>query len=115
MRIEKQSISPIDFRGLQIFDYTGSKDYSSSLAEIVVPVGGKHPKAWSRKCDKFYYVISGQIRFWLDDETFELNSRDICIVKKEQKFSYENVSNSESKLILVHTPAFDMSAEVFEE
>ena len=115
MKVNKKSLTPIDFEGLKIFDYTAEKEISSSLAEITVPPGGKHKKAFSKKSDKYYYIVSGQIRFTVDDEIYHLSTGDVCIIAKGQRFCYNNDSNKEAKLILIHTPRFDMEAEVFED
>ena len=115
MKIDKKSLTPIDFEGLKIFDYTAEKDISSSLAEITVPPWGKHKKAFSKKSDKYYYIVSGQIQFTVDDKIYDLSAGDVCIIVKGQRFCYNNASNEEAKLILVHTPSFDMEAEVFED
>ena len=115
MKLAKHSIAPIDFGGLQIVDYTGERDTSSSLAEITVPSGVEHPKAWSRKYDKYYYVASGNITFHVDDSVHDMRAGDVCIIEKEHRFSYQNRSGAEARLLLIHTPRFDMGAEVFEE
>ena len=114
MKISKKSLTPIDFEGLKIFDYTAEKEISSSLAEIIVPPRGKHRKAFSKKSDKYYYIVSGHIQFTVDNEIYDLSTGDVCIIAKGQRFCYVNNNNEEAKLILVHTPSFDIEAEVFE-
>jgi hypothetical protein len=37
------------------------------------------------------------------------------VILKGRKFSYKNGSGEPAKLILVHTPSFDLEFEVFEE
>ena len=49
MFIRGASISPIDFAGLRIFDYTAGNASSSSLAVIDVPAGAQHAVAWSKR------------------------------------------------------------------
>lgn len=115
MRIPKSAIPLIDFGGLEIVDYTSGKDTSSSIAEITIPPGIRHPKAYSKKSDKYYYVVSGHVRFDVEDQSYELVPGDVCVILKEQRFSYGNASAEPAKLILVHTPAFDLQSEVFEE
>ena len=115
MKINKKSLTPIDFEGLKIFDYTTGRKTSSSVAEIIVPPGGRHRKAFSKKSDKYYYLVSGQIQFSIDDEAYDLAEGDFCIIAKGQRFCYNNDSNEEAKLILFHTPSFDIEAEAFED
>ena len=48
------------------------------------------------------------------EKEYQLEQGDICIIKKGQKFSYTNESSEDVKLLLVHTPMFDLKEEVFE-
>jgi mannose-6-phosphate isomerase-like protein (cupin superfamily) len=114
MKLRNSSLAPIDFEGLKIIGYTSARDLSSSMAEITVPTGIKHRKAYSKRSDKYYYVVAGQLEFTVDEESFDLASGDVCVVLKGQRFSYQNDSGKTAKLILVHTPSFDLDYEVFE-
>ena len=88
MKIEKQHIDMIDFKVLQIFDYTAGLGCSSSIAEITVPVKGRHPRAFSKKSDKFYYVVSGKNCFCVEDEMYDLEWGDVCVIKREPQRLY---------------------------
>ena len=114
MLIKKEQVVKIDFDGLNIFDYTSSCNESSSFAIIKVPKNIRHKVSWSKKSDKYYYVIEGKIEFIIDAKTLILKQGDFCIIKKGSKFSYHNASESVVMLILVHTPNFDLNEEVFE-
>ena len=113
MIIKGESIKPVDFEGLEILDYTAGQSTSSSLAVITVSPGGKHCKAWSKRSDKYYYILSGSILFVLDGIEYELNSGNCCIVLQGKHFSYRNVTQQPTKLLLCHTPSFDIESEVF--
>ena len=54
MKIERESLKAIEFDGLEIRDYTAGRDVSSSMAEITVPAGARHKRAWSKRSDKYY-------------------------------------------------------------
>ena len=114
MMIERDSLTPIDFQGLEIRDYTAGGDHSSSLAEILVPAGARHATSWSKRSDKIYYVVAGRLGFIVGDEAFDLAAGDACVITRGSRFSYENASGRPATLILVHTPSFDLSQEVFE-
>jgi mannose-6-phosphate isomerase-like protein (cupin superfamily) len=103
----------MDFGGLSILDYTADADLGSSLATIDVPPGASHAKAWSRNSDKYYFVIHGGVRFMVGDEITDLAAGDFCFVRRGTVFSYENVNGEAAGLLLVHTPAFELAAEVF--
>ena len=56
---------PFDFEGLEIRDYTADRDCSSSVAEICVPGGARHGRAWSKRSDKYYFGLQGKLSFTL--------------------------------------------------
>ncbi len=114
MIIRKDSIKQIDFSGLKIYDYTEGMDLRSSFAVIHVHPNQTHSKSWSTRSDKFYYVINGQIQFFLEGEDFILSEGDFCVVLKGQRFAYKNINHITATLILVHTPSFDINFEKFE-
>jgi len=115
MLVKHSAIKPIDFGGLQIYDYTAGQKFSASLATIQVPPGARHPRAWSKRSDKYYYAIAGEIRFKVNGETFDLMAGDLCIIRQGEHFEYENVTEEFATLLLVHTPDFDLASEVFVE
>lgn len=115
MIIRRSSLSSVDFGGLKILDYTQGRDSLSSIAQVAVPQGGKHPQAWSRGSDKYYVVISGSVRFTIDGEGSDLNTGDCCVIPKGHHFSYENITKRSAKLLLIHTPPFRLDDEVFVE
>jgi len=114
MIVRRQSLKPIDFGGLSIFDYTADAKLGSSLAVIEVPAGATHVEAWSRRSDKYYLVVGGQLEFSLQGEQFPLGPGDFCLVKQGKRFAYANRSSSPAQLVLVHTPSFELESEVFE-
>ncbi len=112
--VRKQSLDPIDFDGLTILDYTAQLDLPSSLAVIDVPAGASHAESWSTRSGKYYLVIDGSIRFTLDGDTIDLDAGDFVYVEKGRHFSYSNDSAEPARLVLMHTPAFELDAERFE-
>ncbi|MEA1979186.1 MAG: cupin domain-containing protein [Chloroflexota bacterium] len=115
MRIERDSLKSFEFFGLEIRDYTAGREGSSSIAEIKVPAGARHERAWSKRSDKYYYVIEGRLRFIVDNQVLNLSTGDVCIIPQGTRFSYENQTGETTKLLVVHTPSFKLNAEIFEE
>ena len=115
MKIERDSLRPFDFEGLEIRDYTTGADVSSSVAEIAVPAGAGHRHAWSRRSDKYYYVLEGSLSLTVGGKALDLTVGDCCIVRKGERFSYRNPTGECAKVLLVHTPSFDLAEEVFED
>jgi mannose-6-phosphate isomerase-like protein (cupin superfamily) len=113
MLLSRSAMTPIDFHGLRIFDYTAGESLGSSVAAIEVMPGAKHAEAWSRRSDKYYLVSSGEVRFVLDGEPHVMKTGDFCFVKQGRRFSYSNETSDLATLVLVHTPSFDLREEVF--
>ncbi len=114
MIVKKDEITPIDFGGLSILDYTAGREEKSSFAVIAVPHGVSHQQSWSKRSDKYYYVVEGAVDFTIDGAPSTLSAGDFCIVKKGAMFAYGNTSGRPALLILVHTPCFKLDEEVFE-
>src|SRR5512139_2384099 len=112
MKIQRDSLRPIDFEGLEIRDYTAGAEVSSSVAEITVPPGARHRLSWSKRSDKYYYMLEGRLSFTLGAATLDLAVGDCCIVRKGVRFSYTNSAGETARVLLVHTPSFDLSEEV---
>ena len=113
MIVPRESVRPIDFDGLRIFDYTAGEELSSSFAMIEVPQGVFHTESWSNRSDKYYFVIEGTLRFVLDNEVHDLAAGDFCLVKVGQHFSYSNEVSETAKIVLIHTPSFHLDDEEF--
>jgi mannose-6-phosphate isomerase-like protein (cupin superfamily) len=114
MIIKENEVEQFDFDGLKIKDYTSALDENSSFALISVPPQISHKVSWSKRSNKYYYVIAGIITFTINDKEYVLSSGDLCLIKKGDKFRYTNESQDIVKMILVHTPNFKLDQEVFE-
>ena len=113
MIVKSSEATKVAFQGLEIQDYTPGHDHSSSLAVVEIPPGERHGRARSVRSDKYYFVIEGKIRFTLGSDEDHLERGDFCLVPKGVLFGYRNDTRLKAVLLLVHTPGFDMSAEVF--
>jgi mannose-6-phosphate isomerase-like protein (cupin superfamily) len=114
MILKGSSVRPSDFEGLAIRDYTAGHATSSSFAVIDVEPGVAHQVSWSRRSDKYYYVVAGTVEFVDSGQSHVLEQGDFCFVAQGERFSYRNVSDKPARLCLFHTPSFDLDSEVFE-
>jgi len=114
MIIKRGEVLPFDFDGLEIRDYTAAENLSSSFAVIDVQPGVIHRVSWSRRSDKYYYVVSGTVEFLDSDRTQVLSEGDFCLVRQGDRFSYRNAGAEPARLCLFHTPSFDLDSEEFE-
>ena len=112
MFIRGESISEFDFEGIKIRDYTVGQDLNASVALITVAAGIGHKRALSALSEKYYFVVEGRISFRIGGEKQDLGAGDFCFVPKSTEFSYECL-DQKAKMIVVHAPAYDSSAEVF--
>ncbi len=113
MFVMRNSIEPIAFEGLEIFDYTAGRDLGSSMALLRVPAGVAHKEAYSMRSDKYYLIVRGTISFCLAGEEEMLSDGDFCFVKRGVRFSYRNVGVEQAELVLIHTPNFRLDQEIF--
>lgn len=113
MIVSRRSLLPTDFDGLQIFDYSAGCDWPASLAVIEVEPGARHREARSKRSNKYYLLIRGQVTFKLDGQEHLLSNGDFCFVRQGQTFAYQNRSADPATLVLVHTPPFDINDEEF--
>jgi mannose-6-phosphate isomerase-like protein (cupin superfamily) len=114
MIIRGNDVKQFDFDGLKIADYTATLDGKSSFAVLSVPPQVGHKPSWSKRSDKYYYIMAGEITFIVDNKEFVLSGGDLCVIKKGDTFSYKNNSAEFVKMILIHTPNFNLDQEVFE-
>ena len=114
MIIKENEAEQFDFDGLKITDYTAKLDENSSFATIAVLPHIDHKLSWSKRSNKYYYIIAGEINFIVNDKEYVLSNGDLCVIKKGEKFKYKNDSNEIVKMILVHTPNIKLDQEVFE-
>ncbi len=114
MIIRKRDIKGFDFHGLSIREYLAGSDEKSSFAVIEVPAGVAHQLSWSKRSDKYYYIADGSIEFTIKGIPSTLKRGDFCIIRQGEKFMYANNSGKPATIVLVHTPSFMISEEVFE-
>lgn len=113
MIVRRNALQPIDFGALRIFDYSAGKDCDASLAVVEVPPQARHAEAWSKRSDKYYLVMQGELSFVVEGNASDLAAGDFCFVPHGERFSYSNDSAKTAVLVLVHTPSFRLEDEVF--
>lgn len=109
--VHSDELERFNFHGLDIADYTSGKRGRSSVAVIDVTPGVDHPLAFSRRSDKYYFVLQGTVRFDVAGESHNLGQNDLLVITSGTRFEYRATSGP-AQLLLVHTPSFDPDAEV---
>ena len=113
MFIRKSDVSPIGFDGLLIHDYTEEMNVALSVAAISMPPAGGHAEAYSKRSDKYYVVVDGEVEFSVDGRRASLGSGDFCFVARGSRFGYRNTGPQVATLVVVHAPRFSLESEVF--
>ena len=115
IQAKEANVTPFDFQGLEIRDFTGTLLDGASFAQIMVPPGAAHPKDKSTRSDKLYVGIDGVVLFSVEGKLVSLEPTDLLVIHKGEWFEYHNASDSGATLLLVYVPSFDMESEVFLE
>ena len=101
-----------EWNGLHIRDLTAAFGSRSSFAVIDVVPMAKHPLSYSSSCEKYYYLLSGQLHFHCSNADTVLSRQDFLVVPPDTRFAYANRSNRLVQLLLVHTPEYAPEHEV---
>ena len=109
--VKYSNINPFQFYDLVIRELSPEGYETLSVAEVRVPPGAAHPTARSTKSDKLYVCIEGTIIFELNGDSKRLAPLDVLLIPATEWFTYSNDAGVEARLLLVHTPPFDIASE----
>jgi len=112
MRCNASTTGSFEWNGLHIRDLTAHFNSQSSFAIIDVAPLAKHPLTRSSLCEKYYYLLSGQLHFHCGTEDFVLTRQDFLIIPPDTEFAYANRTNRLVQLLLAHSPRFSSEHEV---
>ena len=99
------------FHGLAIRELAPEGYPALSVAEVKVPQGATHPTARSTTSDKVYIGIEGVVTFAIDGEAIHLSPMDVLLIPASSWFAYTNDGGVEGRMLVVHTPPFDIARE----
>ena len=94
IHVKEANVTPFEFQGLEIRDFTGTLLDGASFAQIMVPQGAAHPKAKSTRSDKLYVGIDGVVLFSVEGKPVSLEPTDLLVIHKGEWFEYHNASDS---------------------
>jgi quercetin dioxygenase-like cupin family protein len=79
-----------------------------SFMERELPPGGRRPpKHVHVDAAEAFYVLDGDIRFWLDDETTRCGRKSFVLVPGGVAHSFANDGAAPARLLILHAPAMD--------
>jgi len=97
--------------GLTFRRYGPVADGAASATMIEVPPNGCHPQSYSSRCDKLYLMLEGALRFDVDGIAYVARAGDMVIVPKGQVSHYFDWQGQPARMLLVHVPSLDATAE----
>lgn len=84
-----------------------------SLMERTLPPGGRKPPPHIHtNCEEAFYVLDGEIEFFLDDTTVIGRPGSFVLVPGGVSHTFGNAAAIASRLLIIHAPAMD---KYFEE
>jgi quercetin dioxygenase-like cupin family protein len=85
-----------------------STNGASSFMERTLPPGGtKPPPHIHTNCEEAFYVLNGEIEFFLDDDTVIGRSGSFVLVPGGVSHTFGNATTAPSRLLIIHAPAMD--------
>ena len=75
------------------------------LTHAIVPPGGGPPPHIHTREEEAFYIVRGDLRFLLDDETIDASSGSFVHVPRGWKHQFHNPTDKEVEMIFWFTPA----------
>src|SRR4051812_33792581 len=87
-----------------------------SFMDRVLPPGGRPPpKHVHVAADEAFYVLEGEIEFWLGADTTRRGARSFVLVPGGVSHSFANAGPGPARLLIMHAPAMDRYFEELHE
>ena len=87
-----------------------------SFMERTLPPGGRKPPPHVHtNCEEAFYVLDGEIEFFLGDETVRGQSGSFVHVPGGVSHTFGNAVAIPSRLLIIHSPAMDRYFEELQE
>jgi len=87
-----------------------------SFMERELPPGGRRPPRHVHlDADEAFYVLAGEVTFWLDDETVACGPGSFVLAPGGVMHSFGNESAEAARVLIIHAPAMDGYFEELQE
>ncbi|PIR97918.1 MAG: hypothetical protein COT89_02510 [Candidatus Colwellbacteria bacterium CG10_big_fil_rev_8_21_14_0_10_42_22] len=114
MKFSLKDAKEIGWEGFKAWVYNTSEDFSG-LSGLYIELSGRHGRVKSTKSDRAYIILEGKGVFTINGKDISVGKMDLVVVPKNTPYDYRT-GNGTLKAFLIHSPAYDKSAEVkFEE
>src|SRR5215467_3794571 len=86
----------------------GSTNGAFSLMERTLPPGGRKPPPHIHtNCEEAFYVLEGEIEFFLGDDAFVGGKDAFVLVPGGVAHTFGNSSPAPARVLVIHAPAMD--------
>ena len=107
-------------------NYTGEKIYEMigapvnlgaathhSVGHVVIPPNCMSRPHYHPVAEETYYILAGQAKMIIDDETFIFNPGDAVLIKQNEKHQIFCVGDIDLEFLVVCAPAWEPNNSVF--
>jgi mannose-6-phosphate isomerase-like protein (cupin superfamily) len=91
----------------ELLAYRNSCIRRQSLAEARVPVGGSTAPHYHPQTEEIYFILEGQGRMQLDDQTSEVGPGDAIAIPPGARHQITNTGDVPLRLLCCCTPAYE--------
>jgi mannose-6-phosphate isomerase-like protein (cupin superfamily) len=91
----------------ELLAYRNSCIRRQSLAEARVPVGGSTAPHYHPQTEEIYFILEGQGRMQLDDQTSEVRRGDAIAIPPGARHQITNTGDVPLRLLCCCTPAYE--------
>lgn len=108
-RYEEASL--YQFADLWLRELSPDAMQSGSIAEITLPIGVERPPRRSRKVDRVYVGLEGEVQFTVNGEAIMLGTGDVIHIGQGEEYGFFNGGQVEARLLLFRSPAPSLPEE----
>lgn len=100
-----QDVAPYQFADLWLRELSPEAMQAGSIAEVALPIGVQRPSRRSKKVDRVYVGLAGEVHFTVDDRSVHIGPGDVIYIAEGEEYGYYNGGQEEARLLLFRSPA----------
>ncbi len=100
-----QDVAPYQFADLWLRELSPAVMQAGSIAEVTLPIGVQRPSRRSKKVDRVYVGLVGEVHFTVDGESVHVGRGDVIHIADGEEYGYFNGGQEEARLLLFRSPA----------
>lgn len=110
MKFKLKDATFFGWDGLKGWAYNSKDDFRNASAAYF-EVTGNHGMVKNTVSDRIYLILDGKGEFMVDGELILVEKTDVVIIPKDTPYDYK-AKEGVLKLFLIHSPAFNDSADI---